>query len=134
MNLNVSRIRDYPRGNPMLDIDPRPLVGTWVNYDQYSTGIRRIEIGERERMVTLRAFGAGEPEPIDWGETLASAFSDGVASREAVGFATRYDFGFLAVQLAAYLNKRLLVVDAYSVFTDSSGRANYFQRDHLYIP
>jgi hypothetical protein len=38
------------------------------------------------------------------------------------------------VMLACYLNKRLLVVDAYTVFQDGSGRSPYFQRDHFYIP
>jgi hypothetical protein len=133
MYLKVSRAGDHPRGNPTVIIDPRPLLGTWVNYDRYSTGIRGIEIDEREGTVVLRTSGAGEPEEIDWGETVGAAFSDGVESHEAVGFAAHYNFAFLTVQLAAYLNKRLLVVDAYSVFTDSSGRANYFQRDHLYI-
>ena len=36
--------------------------------------------------------------------------------------------------LACYLNKRLLVVDAYTRFADGSGRAAYFARDHFYIP
>jgi len=34
--------------------------------------------------------------------------------------------------LAAYLNKRILVVDCYNTFKDGSGRCNYFFRDHFY--
>ena len=53
---------------------------------------------------------------------------------EAVAFRADYDLGFARVMLACYLNKRLLVVDAYTVFQDGSGRSPYFQRDHFYIP
>jgi hypothetical protein len=45
-----------------------------------------------------------------------------------------YDFGAARVTLACYLNKRLLVVDAYTTFHDGSGRSPYFARDHFYIP
>ena len=81
----------------------------------------------------VRAFGACAPEPCDWGAVPAKAFAESVSASEAVGFRAFYGFGFLETMLAAYLNNRLLVVDAYNQFKDGSGRSQYFLRDHFYL-
>jgi len=120
-----------PTGRP---IDIRPLLGAWVNYDETSTGITRIEIGDWQGCPTVRVFGADRPAPIDWGEAAGAAFADGVDTVEAVAFVANYHLDFVTVILAGYLNKRLLVVDAYSAFTDSSRRVDSFKRDHFYLP
>jgi hypothetical protein len=135
--IEVTRARDRPRsdGNALvLPINLRPLLGNWINYDEGSSGIHHLEVDDWEGTPVVRAFGAGRPDPIDWGEVAGAAFTDGVGTREAVAFTASYHLPFASVLLAAYLNKRLLVVDAYSTFTDGSGRASYFQRDHLYLP
>lgn len=118
----------------VLPVDLRPLLGGWVNYNEHSTGIDRVYVTDWEGTPVVRVFGAARPGPIDWGEVAGAAFADGVGGMQAVGFSAHYDLEFAKVLLAAYLNKRLLVVDAYSTFTDGSGRANYFQRDHFYLP
>ncbi|HEV8579313.1 MAG TPA: hypothetical protein VGX68_09550 [Thermoanaerobaculia bacterium] len=131
----ISRARDFltPAPRPAATAtDLAPLVGTWVNFDVASRGIARVEIADRDGELIVRAWGTGSPEPCDWGETVGEAFTDGVALHAAVAFRAVYDFGALRVMLACYLNKRLLVVDAYSVFQDGSGRSPYFQRDHFY--
>lgn len=139
-SLLTTRIRDRPglaaAGLPglSLPINLAPILGVWVNYNEKSTGINRVEISDWDGLPTVRVFGAGRPAPIDWGEVAGSAFTGGVDGHEAVGFSANYDLSFATVLLAAYLNKRLLVVDAYSTFTDGSGRASYFQRDHFYLP
>ena len=143
-----TRLRDRPtQATPSVaqPIDLEPLLGGWVNYDETATGIARARIDERDGDLIVRIFGAGapdhigpsgdvEPDWIDWGEAVGAAFSLGVDDHEATGFYARYDFGFVQVLLAAYLNKRLLVLDAYTTFADGSGRSAYFQRDHLYLP
>jgi hypothetical protein len=133
----MTRVRDrLPAGRirVVLPIDLRLLLGGWVNYNETSTGINRIYIEDWEGTPTVRVFGANRPAPIDWGEVAGAAFADGVGGHAAVGFTARYDLDFAQVLLAGYLNKRLLVVDAYSTFTDGSGRASYFQRDLFYLP
>lgn len=110
-----------------------PLVGRWINFDRNTRGIIRIVlIGDKDKLL-IHAYGAGSPEPCDWGAVPAVAFAESVIAREAVGFCAFYDFGFLETMLAAYLNKRLLVVDAYNQFKDGSGRSQYFLRDHFYL-
>ena len=80
----------------------------------------------------MQAFGAGESSEIDWGTVQGQAFAASVDGVEGVAFRAFYDFGFLRTVIAAYLNKRILVVDTYNTFRDDSVRANYFFRDHFY--
>lgn len=131
-----TRVRDRLNGSRPATrrVDLAPLLGGWLNYDATATGIARVDIGDRNGALTVRAFGANGPEPVDWGEAFGAAYSGGVGDTEAIGFTADHNTGFARVLLAAYLNKRLLVIDAYTIFTDESGRANYFQRDHFYLP
>jgi hypothetical protein len=134
--LQIARLRDRldssgPR--PVRPTDLSPLVGAWANFDAGSTGIARLEVADRAGGLIVRTWGTGTPEH-DWGEAAGDAFSDGVALSAAVAFLADYDLGIARVRLACYLNKRLLVVDAYSVFGDGSGRSPCFRRDHFYIP
>jgi hypothetical protein len=117
-----------------MPIDLRPLMGGWVNYDEHSTGISRIEIGNWEGLPTVRVIGAGRPDPIDWGEVAGIAFVDGCNGLQTVAFTANYHRAFVQVLLTGYLDKSRLLVDAYSIFTDASGRASYFHRDSFYLP
>ncbi|HEV3075713.1 MAG TPA: hypothetical protein VHB47_14925 [Thermoanaerobaculia bacterium] len=151
--LRLSRARDVPRdaaaGSAAPAVDPSPLVGTWVSFDAATRGLVRVVVALRGGRLAVRAFGASSPAPQDWGEAEGDAFAggvDGVGGVDRVGgadrvggvgavaFTARYRFGFVDVLLAAYLNRRLLVVDCYSVFGDGSGRSSYFSRDHFYQP
>jgi len=124
----ISRLSDRAAAHSAT-IDPSPLLGEWTNYDDASRNIARLTLVQRGNAVTLNI--AGVPG-IEWGETTAYPFALTVAGGEAVAFKAGYDFGFLRVAILAYLNKRLLVVDAYSTFHDESGRSSYFVRDHFY--
>lgn len=84
--------------------------------------------------LVVRVFGSFPPGVQDWGEAAGEAFAGGVEGGAAAGFTAWFRFGFLDVMLAAYLNRRLLVVDSYNVFRDGSGRSGYFARDHFYLP
>ena len=125
----ISRLADRPR-NATAAIDPAPLLGHWINYDDASQNISRLTIAQRGDAVVLRIIGVPD---IDWGETAVNPFALTVGGGEAVAFKAVYDFGFLRIHIVAYLNKRLLVVDAYSTFHDDSGRSSYFARDHFYL-
>jgi hypothetical protein len=148
--LRLTRAKDAPRDAAAADrrvaapaVDPAPLVGTWVSFDAATRGLVRVVVARRGGGLAVRAFGASSPAPQDWGEVAGDAFAGGVdcvggvggvEGAAAVGFTARYRFGFVDALLAAYLNRRLLVVDCYSVFGDGSGRSSYFRRDHFYQP
>jgi hypothetical protein len=96
-------------------VDVEPLLGAWLNYDIRSAGPHRLWISRRARRLVIST-----PQLSD---VDGAAFAAGAAATQAVGFLAHAD-GML---LAAYLNKRLLVVDSYT-----RGPANTFRRDHFY--
>ena len=51
-----------------------------------------------------------------------------VGWQEAFAFRARYDHGYEQVELFAYLNRRVLIAELATEFTDSSGRAPYYVR------
>ena len=119
----IARLSDRPSVNA-APIDPATLLGEWLNYDTSSRNIASLTISLRSEDVLLRID--------DWGETTVLPFSLTTAGGEAAAFRAAYDFGFARIAILAYLNKRLLVVDAYTTFHDDSGRSNYFVRDHFW--
>ena len=120
----IARLSDRPSGI-VTPIDPATLLGDWINYDTSSRNIASLTISRRSEDVLLSID--------DWGETTALPFSLTTAGGEAAAFRAAYDFGFARIAILAYLNKRLLVVDAYTTFEDDSGRSNYFARDHFWL-
>ena len=108
------------------------LVGHWVNTNKATRGIVRLFLSYGDGKFMAQAFGACLPTSCDWGVVPGELYSDGVESDSAVGFRAFYDFEFMETMLAAYLNKRILVVDSYNTFKDGSGRPRYFSRDHFH--
>lgn len=125
----IARLSDRPSGNA-APIDAATLLGDWINYDTSSRNVARLSITSRGEIVILRITGAPD---IDWGETSLDPFSLTTAGGEAAAFRAAYDFDFARIAILAYLNKRLLVVDAYTTFHDDSGRSSYFARDHFWL-
>lgn len=120
----ISRLSDRAADH-VQPIDPAPLLGDWINYDLDSRNIASLTIARRDDAIVLGI--------TDWGETTALPFALTTAGGEAVAFHAFYDFGFARIAILAYLNKRLLVVDAYTTFHDDSRRSSYFVRDHFYL-
>jgi hypothetical protein len=133
-NLPCTRAEDHVDA-PLAGgaIDPAPLLGTWWNTDKESPGIVKIVIAAQGDAVSIHAYGAASPEPIDWGEVRGGLYADGVASRRAAAFGALYDFGFLRTHLQAKVNRGVLVVALFNQFTDGSGRASYFNREFYHL-
>lgn len=134
-----SRAEDLPpEGRRGGAVDPSPLVGTWLNTDRFSPGIVRVVLATTATTatadigLTVHAFGAGSPEPIDWGTVPAQVYADGVASTAPAGFSAGYDFGFLRVSLQGKMNRGVLVLALFNEFRDQSGRASWFNREFYY--
>lgn len=133
--LKYTRTMDRPRrgaGSGAVSIDPSPLTGTWLNFHGGSGGIIKLDLASQGRRLLVRVYGACQTSPCEWGEVEGGLFAADVDSSMAVGFKAFYNFEFMEVLLAAYLNTRLLVVDSYNTFKDGSGRASYFLRDHFH--
>src|SRR5262245_13423207 len=114
-------------------LDLAPLAGIWINTNPASRGIVRVEVTARDGGLAVRAWGAAAPSSQDWGEVWAeSLYTDGIASGKGHGFIAAYDFGFMTSQLQANLSQGLLIVAAFNVFKDGSGRADYFSREFFH--
>jgi hypothetical protein len=130
--LNYSRIEDVP---PFGDQEPgpvgiAPMLGSWISTNPYGQGIKEFVISRKNDQAYLQIYGTGRPEPIDWGETPISAiYGKDVCSSEPMAFEAQYDLGFMHVHMQGNFSLGLIVLACFNVFTDNSGRSNYFSRE-----
>ena len=108
------------------------MLGTWFATDKQATGVVRLELAERDGAFVMRAFGAGTPDALDWGEVPAVAYAKSVMSGEGMAVSAAFDFGFLESLLAAYTKGGILVLDTFNSFKDGSGRSAYFSREFFH--
>jgi hypothetical protein len=113
-------------------VDPAPMLGSWFATDKQSAGVVKLELAERDGAFVVRAFGAGSPDPIDWGEVPAIAYANSVVSDEGMAVSAVFDFGFEESLLAAYSKGGILVLDTFNTFKDGSGRSAYFSREFFH--
>jgi hypothetical protein len=141
---------------PMLraEVDPAPLLWRWRNTDRTTRGISEFHCERRRGELVVRAVAVGPQGPIDWGETVATVYTDisstggGRAAADPVtdgrptplyadisvtdsgpAFEATFDHGFQRVYLHARIYLGVLVVPIFTEFTDGSGRASYFRRE-----
>ena len=112
------------------DIDRSALVGNWINSNPDTSSIARVDVFEADGKLQLRAFAVGPDGLIDWGETTASVFAAGPASRVGAGFAATFELGFAEVRLQAMIMKGLLVLAQFHLLKDDSERTSYFLREY----
>jgi hypothetical protein len=112
----------------VLRLDSLP--GIWVNTDSGTRGIVKVVTAVNGSELTVRAFGSGDPDLIDWGEVEADyIYANSLSSRVAAGFTASYSFDFAEIHLQANWNQGLLVLASFTSFKDGSNRSNYFSRD-----
>jgi hypothetical protein len=112
--------------------DSSPALGTWFNCNLETGEILTLSLAERDGLLALRAFGAGDGEAIDWGEVPVLPHVSSLGSREVSGFTGHYDFGFMETRIAANLKYGVLVIQSYNQFRDGSGRPAYFTREFFH--
>ena len=110
-------------------LDASALLGEWSNTNNSATGIARLVLTETGNGIVVRVFGAGHPQPFDWGEAPAELFADLPELKQATSFTSFHDLGFMSVWLLVYVNKGVLVVVSLTRFQDGSGRSNYWGRE-----
>jgi hypothetical protein len=109
------------------------LPGIWLNTDSGTRGIVKVVTTVNGSELTVRAFGAGDPGLIDWGEVEADyIYALSLSSRVAAGFTATYRFDFAEIHLQANWNQGLLVLASFTSFKDGSDRSNYFSRDFFH--
>lgn len=107
------------------------LVGTWVACNKATRSIVRVVIGARGTNVSVHVFGACTPTPCDWGVVDGVAYAKDVSATDALAFTAPYKFGFKTALVTGRLDEGSLIVETYNVFTDASGRSNYYTRGYF---
>ena len=108
------------------------VYGRWFNTKATTGEIVKMDLSDQDGRLVVRAFGAAEAEPIDWGSTFATPHSSSLGSRLVTGFVADYDFGFMQTRLAANIKHGILVIQSYNRFLDDSGRLPYFTREFFH--
>ena len=105
------------------------FLGTWVNTNSNTRGIKKVIILNRGAQQKVHAYGACSPRACDWGERNAYAYGSNVSSnlRTSTRIMTAtYKKGFSTTQLVMRRIGRFLHVESFTRFTDRSGRSNYY--------
>jgi hypothetical protein len=110
-------------------LDASALLGEWSNTNDSATGIARLLLTQTGNGIVVRIFGAGRPQPFDWGEAPVELFADLPELNQATAFTSLHDLGFMSVWLLVYVNKGVLVVVSMTRFQDDSGRSSYWGRE-----
>jgi len=122
---------------------PTPtLLGTWVGNDD---GFARIVISRSghcrycagsvpatANWVRVHPFGACTPKPCDWGVVTGRLAAANPNARSGIAFRATFDHDFALVLVTGHLIEAgTLEVDAFTRFTDGSGRSDYWQSQEL---
>ena len=110
--------------------DIRDFIGTWVNIDNNTGGIKKIVIS-KAKSPQIQVFGACSPTACDWGVQRAKAYS--YFSSSATSMEATYKSGFairdLYLQVMKTTQGKKLTIVTYTHFTDGSGRKDYNSED-----
>ncbi|HEY7425339.1 MAG TPA: hypothetical protein VH682_13995, partial [Gemmataceae bacterium] len=107
------------------------FAGKWVNVNEKTNGLTRIEISRKDKVWTIQAWGAAGGGEIDQGKTTLSLLGDSVADTTMkYGFAS-WHHGFKDTQRTLQLKEELLIVEDFNIFKDNSGRSNYRSRSEF---
>jgi hypothetical protein len=105
------------------------FVGEWINVDDKTNNLTRIEIAKTGEDLTIRAWGAARGGEIDQGTVKMNLLADSAGSTEMkFGYAS-FDHKFVESHVTFRLDKPwLMSVEDFNIFKDNSGRSNYRMR------
>lgn len=129
--MRIDERADAGRAEAGLDVSQ--IAGSWLNTDRgRSGGTLRLVVADTGGGLRVKGFGVPADdgaEPIDWGETDATAMAQGPEGDAAWAFISRFDHGFMTTEIAAYGKEGILIAASYMRFADGSGRGDYWTRE-----
>ncbi|MFF0223936.1 hypothetical protein [Streptomyces sp. NPDC004629] len=118
-----------PPGTP----DVSALLGEWVNTDRHTAkGAHLLSVTRQDEGVDVRAFGAGGPQPGDWGAAPAVLYTPPGTPSLAWAFSAVYDFGALRTVVCAYHKTGILVATTATVLSGDSEGADHWARSFFH--
>jgi hypothetical protein len=112
-------------------LDPGPLVGLWRNVDAGASRLSSVRIEDRSGYLVLRPHGVWSPRRHDWHLTVGRVFADDVRTTVASAFIAHFELATGRVDMAGYLERRLLTIETASTLDDAN-RSPFFIREHFY--
>jgi hypothetical protein len=106
-------------------------IGTWNACDPATRNLVRIVVAPSGSEITVHAFGACSPTPCDWGAVPGLVYASNVSSTSAIAFTAQYKFSFSQVIVTGVLDNGSLIVEAFTHFTDKSGRSDYYAKQYM---
>ena len=111
--------------SPSLLVAGEDFVGKWVNTDDKTGGLTRLEICKKDKGWAIQAWGTGGDGEIDQGNVTLHLLGDTAGDTEMKYGIASWDHKFKETHLTLRLEKGELVVEDFNVFKDDSGRSNY---------
>lgn len=118
-----------PENAPPIDVSP--FEGHWYNTKRGTDYFQEVVIRAEGPHLSVRVFGAGEENLVDWGETTALPYVAG-GGNLANGFHGMYDLDYSKTHLVANQKLGILVIQSYTSYHDHSGRANHYAREFFH--
>lgn len=107
------------------------FIGTWLNDDQETRSITKLEVAQQGNKWSIQAWGACEPDDCDWGKTELFLLGDTVDAKDLpFAFAT-WTHDFKTTHIVLRIEAATLVAETYDIFTDVSHRSNCRRVDRL---
>jgi hypothetical protein len=120
-------------GQGPFEVDPSPLVGTWINTNSATTGIARVTIS-RERGGLSIAIWPADVRRADprYRVTADGVYSNGPGATAGTALSSRYCDESENTTFEANLSLGLLVVVTCHTFKSSDVRTDYFSREFFH--
>ncbi|MDF1698293.1 MAG: hypothetical protein P1U56_20760 [Saprospiraceae bacterium] len=131
--MNNKEITRDDDADPSLDLhsnyDSSEIIGTWFNCDPDTRQIHHLSIIDSNGELYIQVFAALSNSHLDWGTSKIAPFISIPDSNLIGGFTCSFDFGFMETQICSNIKRGILVIQAYNIFKDNSGRPNYYSRE-----
>ena len=129
-NIEFAQLSDHMECDPIKRIDPKSLVGHWINSNPDTNSIARINITESNGKLQLQVFAVGPDGPIDWGTRACRSLCIRPDIEHRRRLHVHLRFRFRRSALSGNDHEGTSRAGPVSFFKDDSKRASYFLREY----
>jgi hypothetical protein len=106
-------------------ISREPLLGTWINTDGTTHGLKKLVISASSGGIAVQAFGACGGSLCDLGIVPGIAYGANVKANAAEALSAQYKKSWSTDTLVGRIKGQYLEMEVFTEFTDGSGRSNF---------
>jgi len=112
-----------------LSVAADPFAGKWVNTDEKTDSITRLQIKAEGDSWVIQAWGKCHPTDCDWGKAPLHVLGDSPGDKEMKYGLAHWDHKFADAYITLHFEKGELVPETYEVYKDKSGRSNFRHKE-----